>query len=100
LRFAHHCAKLYLIDPTRARRRIRTLCRAGRWEILLHALDRMIEHDVTVEDVRSVLIGAGSCRAAGEQWRLSGLDIVGEPLELIVELTGDVIVVTLFRGGE
>ncbi len=60
----------------------------------------MIERGVTVEDVRSVLMGAKSCRAAGNRWRLSGLDVFGEPLDLIVELLADVLVVTLFRGDE
>jgi hypothetical protein len=60
----------------------------------------MIERGVTVEDVKAVLTGAESCRAAGKRWRLSGLDVLGEPLDLIVELAGDVLVVTLFRGDE
>jgi hypothetical protein len=60
----------------------------------------MIERGVTVDDVRSVLTGATSCRAAGNRWRLSGLDVLGERLDLIVELAGDVVVVTLFRGDE
>lgn len=60
----------------------------------------MIGREITVEDVRSVLTGAKSCRAAGSRWRLSGLDVLGEPLELIVELGEQVIVVTLFRGNE
>ena len=88
------------MNPTRASRRIRSLARAGRWEILPHAVERMIGRGVTVEDVRSVLTGAQSCRAAGSRWRLSGLDVLGEPLEVIVELLADVIVVTLFRGDE
>jgi len=89
-----------LVNPTRAGRRIRSLSRAGRWEILPHAVERMIERGVTVEDVRAVLIGAESCRAAGKRWRLSGLDVLGERLDLIVELAGEVLVVTLFRGDE
>lgn len=88
------------MNPTRASRRIRSLCRAGRWETLPHAVERMIEREVTVEDLLSVLTGARSCRAAGNRWRLSGKDVVGEPLDLIVELMADVIVVTLFRGDE
>jgi len=88
------------VNPTRASRRIRSLCRAGRWEILPHAVERMIERDVTVDDVRAVLIGAESCRAKGKRWRLSGLDVLGQPLDLVVELTADVLVVTLFRGDE
>ena len=60
----------------------------------------MIERGVTVEDVRCVLTDAQSCRASGSRWRLSGLDVFGEPLEVIVELLADVIVVTLFRGDE
>jgi len=88
------------MNSTRASRRIRSLCRAGRWEILPHAVERMIERNVTVDDVRSVLTGARSCRASGTRWRLSGLDVLGEPLDLIVELAPDVLVVTLFRGAE
>ena len=88
------------MNPTRASRRIRSLSRAGRWEILPHAVERMVERGVTVKDLRAVLTSAGSCRAAGNRWRLSGLDLLGEPLDLIVELTGDVLVVTLFRGDE
>jgi hypothetical protein len=60
----------------------------------------MIEREVTVEDVRSVLTGAESCRAVSDRWRLSGLDVLGERLDLIVELGAEVIVVTLFRGDE
>jgi hypothetical protein len=60
----------------------------------------MIERGVTAEDVRSVLTGAESCRAAGNRWRVSGLDAFGERLELVVELGAEVIVVTLFRDDE
>jgi hypothetical protein len=67
---------------------------------LPHAVERMIDRGVTIEDVQAVLTGAKSCRAAGDRWRLTGLDVVGEPLDLIVELAPDVIVVTLFRGDE
>ena len=63
-------------------------------------MERMIERGVTVEDVRLVLTTARSCRAAGNRWRLSGLDVFGEPLDLVVELLTDVLVVTLFRGDE
>ena len=86
------------MNPTRASRKIRSLARAGRWEILPHAVERMIERGVTVEDVRSVLTGAHACRAAGSRWHLSGLDVFGETLEVIVELLADVT--TLFRGDE
>ena len=89
-----------VVNPTRASSRIRSLCCAGRWEILPHALEPMIERGVTVEDVRCVLTDARSCRPAGKRWRLSGLDVLGEPLEVIVELLADVLVVTLFRGGD
>ena len=35
------------------------LCRAGSWEILPHAVERMIERGVTVDDVRAVLTALG-----------------------------------------
>lgn len=89
------------MGPTRARRRIRELARAGRWELTVHAVESLVERDASVEDVFVVLTTAKECHSAPRgRWRLSGLDRLEEPLTLIVELQADVIVVTLFRGDE
>ncbi len=101
LRKAHACANVQPMNASRARKRIRELARAGRWEFTLHALDSLVERDASVEDVLAVLTGAETCRAAGgRRWRLSGADHLGDPLTLIVELRANVVVVTVFRGDE
>jgi len=89
------------VRPTRARRRIRELARAGRWEFTSHALDGLVERDASVEDVFVVLTTAKDChREQSGRWRLSGLDRLGDALTVIVELNAHVVVVTLFRGDE
>ena len=89
------------MGPTRARRRIRELARAGRWELTSHALESLVERDASVEDVFVVLTTAKVCHGEPSgRWRLSGPDRVGDPLTLIVELHAHVVVVTLFRGEE
>jgi hypothetical protein len=89
------------MGPTRARRRIRELARAGRWEFTSHALESLVERDASVEDVFVVLTTAEVCHSEPSgRWRLSGPDRLGDRLMLIVELHTDVLVVTLFRGEE
>jgi hypothetical protein len=89
------------MGPRRARRRIRELARAGRWEFTSHALESLVDRDASVEDVFVVLTTAKACRSEPSgRWRLSGPDHLGEPLTLIVELHAHAVVVTLFRGGE
>ena len=88
------------MNATRARKRIRTLARAGKWEMTAHAVERMVERDATVQDVFSVLVTASTCRNVAGRWRIGGVDAIGERLELVVELTREALVVTLFRGDE
>ena len=51
------------MNPTRARKRIRELARAGAWELSQHAEERMVERNVEPWDVYAVLTGAEDCRA-------------------------------------
>ena len=89
------------MGPTRARRRIRELARAGRWEFTPHAVQSLVGRDASVEDVFMVLTTAKACHSEpGGRWRLSGPDRFDDPLTLIVELHAQVVVVTLFRGDE
>jgi hypothetical protein len=75
--------------------------------MLPHAIDSLIERDANERDVYEVLTRAEDCRAADpnprtgqERFRLAGLDRGGEPLQLIAEIIGVALVVTLFRGDE
>jgi hypothetical protein len=80
---------------------IRDLTLRGRWQISLHAEASMIARAVVPEDLRSVLVGAETCHAEPpDRWLLVGPDAVGEPLSVVVEVRGGVVVVTMFRGDE
>ena len=89
------------MNPSRARKRIRELARAGAWTMTDRAEKRMVERDAEPEDVYRVLTTADACRAVRQGcWRLDGNARLAEPLSLLVELRTGVLVVTLFRGDE
>ena len=84
------------MNATRARRRIRELVRAGRVRFTDYASLRMLQRGVAVAEVFRLLATAQSCHARPNgRWRLSGQD-----LTVVVELSENAIVVTLFRGDE
>lgn len=56
----------------------------------------MKERGANFLDVRHALVNARSCAADGEKWRVSGADVSGDELVLIVAIEAGVIVVTLF----
>ena len=85
----------------RARKVIRDLVRAGRWILTEHAVERLIERDVLVEDVQHALSNCVSCRAqARGRWLVSGPDRMGDAVRLIIEVDAQLVVVTMFRGDE
>ncbi len=89
------------MNPTRARKRIRELARAGAWDLTPYAVGRMIERMVDHADVYKVLVTAPGCYAVPpNRWRLEGPDGRGDSLTVIVEIRASVLVVTLFRGDE
>lgn len=89
------------MTPTRARKRIRDLARAGAWRVTEHGAERMAEREVDDADVYRVLTSAMTCRATPRgRWRLDGTDSYGDPLAAVVEIRGLVLVVTVFRGDE
>jgi hypothetical protein len=76
---------------------IRRIAAAGWIRYSPHAHLRMYERCITAEDVRNALTNATECAAAEkERWKVSGPDLDGEDLTLVVVLEGDVVVVTVF----
>ena len=73
------------------------LAKAGRVDILPHAWKRMRERGADVNDVLLVLT-AKDCAEDKEpdKWLVTGHDLDGDKLSLVVEIEGDVVVVTLF----
>ena len=89
------------MNPVRARKRIRELTGAGRWELTEHAVTRMVQRGFGLADVRKVLLRAPVCyESTAGRWRLEGEAMTGEALTLIAEIEAGVIVVTLFGGDD
>lgn len=84
------------MNPSRARRRIRELARAGRVRFTEYSALRMLQRQVSAAEVFRVLTIVNRCYSQPNgRWRVGG-----EELTVVVELTDDAIVVTLFRGDE
>ncbi|MBI5543087.1 MAG: DUF4258 domain-containing protein [Deltaproteobacteria bacterium] len=77
---------------------IRGLSKAGRVDILPHAWKQMLERGVEVRDVLLVLRTATECAEDKEpgKWLVSGHDLDGDRLRMVVAIEGDVVVVTVF----
>ncbi len=85
------------MDADQALQEIRRLAVAHRIVFTRHARTRMGERGATVEDVRSALASATSCRAADEgRWKVTGPDLDGDDLDVVAVVEADVVVVTVF----
>jgi hypothetical protein len=72
--------------------------RLGQFEVSSHCLVRMRQRNVTRRDICLALRSATSAvQQAEAKWRLNGgRDDDGEPLDVVVAFTGNVLVVTVF----
>jgi hypothetical protein len=60
----------------------------------------MGERGAQYEDVRHALAGARRCRAADQgRWKVTGDDLDGDDLTLVVAIEAGVIVVTVYYAG-
>ena len=72
-------------------------CSAGQIVIAGHARARMGERGVTLGDVRHALSNATACKAQPNgRWRVTGPELDGDELVLVVVLEAGVVVVTVF----
>ena len=72
---------------------------AGANRIILsrHAERRMDQRGASYEDVRHALANAHDCRGQHDgTWRVSGADLDGDEVTIVVALEDGVVVVTLF----
>jgi hypothetical protein len=85
------------VDASTALADIRGYAAANRIRILRHAWQRMGERGAQYEDVRHALADARRCKAAGQgRWKVTGDDLDGDELTLVVSIEAGVIVVTVF----
>jgi hypothetical protein len=68
------------------------------FRLTAHAMQRMMERDVSRGDIASALRSATSAIAQpGDRWRLEGgADLAGDPLTIVAALRSGVVVVTMF----
>lgn len=85
------------MDAATALADIRGYAAANRIRILRHAWQRMGERGAQYEDVRHALAGARRCRAADlGRWKVSGDDLDGDELTLVVAIEAGAVVVTVY----
>jgi hypothetical protein len=85
------------VDAATALADIRGYAAANRIRIASHAWKRMGERGAQYEDVRHALAGARSCKAADlGRWKVSGDDLDGDEIGLVVAIESGVVVVTVY----
>lgn len=85
------------MDAATALADIRGFASANRIRIAGHAWERMGERGARYEDVRHALSGARKCKAADlGRWKVSGDDLDGDELILVVAIESGVVVVTVY----
>jgi hypothetical protein len=72
--------------------------KAGRFNLSVHAAERMIERSVTNADIQACGRTATNCMHQPRKgtFRVDGLDMDGQPLTIICAADGTVVVVTIF----
>jgi hypothetical protein len=85
------------VDAATALADIRGYATANRISIADHAWRRMGERGARYEDVRHALAGARRCVAVERgRWKVSGEDLDGDELILVVAIESGVVVVTVY----
>lgn len=63
----------------------------------IHSLDRMVERNVTEQDIRCAARNYIVCfKQSGIRWELQGTDLDGDKLTVIVSYDGQTTIVTVF----
>jgi hypothetical protein len=76
---------------------IRFAASAGHIRYEAHARQRMKERGVRREDIRHALINVESCKAVrDERWKVTGPDLDGDALTVVLVIEGDVVVITVY----
>ena len=86
-------------DEAQALKDIKGFAAANRIDYTTHAIERMHERRVNRPDIVYALINAATCSADDEdedKWKVTGPDLDGDNLKIVVVIEGGVLVVTVF----
>lgn len=76
---------------------VRAHAAAGRISLTTHARARMAQRNVKPGDLRSALVSAASCKDQLDgKWKVTGPDLDGDALDVVVVIEAGVLVVTVF----
>src|SRR5512132_177645 len=76
---------------------VRAHAAAGRISLTTHARARMAQRNVKPGDLRSALVSAASCKDQLDgKWKVTGPDLDGDTLDVVVVIEAGVLVVTVF----
>lgn len=85
------------MTPEDALELIKEYAMFGRVYFEPHALKQMRRRGASKQDIFAVLDTAKSCLPEEEEkWMLSGVDVVGDDLTVIVSIEGQDVIVTVF----
>jgi hypothetical protein len=86
------------MTPAEALRDIRGYASAGRVRFSRHAYERMSERGATQRDVIHACVHATKCTRTPKQdrWKVTGADLDGDALSVVVAIEDGLIVITLF----
>lgn len=88
---------LTFVSAVKAMKDIKGYAAAGRITFTRHARLRMSQRNVADRDVFRALSTASQCVPAdGASWKVSGKDLDGDDLDMVVAVENGVIVVTVF----
>lgn len=80
-----------------ALKEVRGYAAAGRYFVSGHALERMRARSVQEADLRHALTKATRCASAPpDRWKVTGPDLDGDDLTVVVVIDDGVLVVTVF----
>lgn len=69
----------------------------GRVAFVPHARKQMHLRNIYAEDVFEAIETARTCQAqSNERWKVTGVDIYGDELTVIVSIEGSAVIVTIF----
>lgn len=88
------------MTPVVALAEIRRLATAGRVRLYdVHVRQSMAKRNIRANDVFSALRNAGSCMVSTNgpgRWKVTGPDLDGDALDVVVVIEGDLVVITVF----
>lgn len=85
------------MTPEEALELIKEYAGFGRVFFVPHAREQMRARNISTEDVFEAIETATTCQEQrNERWKVTGVDLYGDELNVIVSIEGSAIIITIF----